>query len=520
MLVTLAFLAPTVALTGTTAQPALADEQGAAITAVERLLTGSAGFTPDFNGVLFDTTPGAGDCTGGNNGNSNCWWWSANTWTALIAFAEENPNLVDGYNSPPPPASPVTYKSEIESDLWNGTYAGICGSPSQCPTSANLRGSDPFTVNTKGNTWFDDIGWWTQAWIDAYELVGRPYYLDLAEQLWDYVTYNGYKVITFPDGSKCNDGHGGTTVGVVQAQSGSTIEPPDAFANALYLRNSASLYVITHSLGDNFADQYMNGITYNTNSYTYGGAINAAGWIRSNLIFEYSGTLGTNATFMIADHVDHDSSCSPAGSQWELHGQGEMVNAWENMSIACGLSSTSGCNSKASYYNNLSDELADSIVGDAYPSIAAAQNAGLFYPSDPTPYSTNNPPSQVTPTVETTSTDAIGVLTDPCATGTGWPDGCNLSNPEPPWLISKGIFELAAYCEASHFSDSQLQKFTSHNANLVAGLAHFGPLWDAGTGSNDPVNLATQTSVLDALNADPGGQGAISSTLMCAPPTS
>lgn len=49
-------------------------------------------------------------------------------------------------------------------------------------------------MNRKGNTYFDDIGWWTQTWLNAYELVGRPYYLYLAEELWNYVTNNGFKV--------------------------------------------------------------------------------------------------------------------------------------------------------------------------------------------------------------------------------------------------------------------------------------------------------------------------------------
>jgi hypothetical protein len=199
----------------------------------------------------------------------------------------------------------------------------------------------------------------------------------------------------------------------------------------------------------------------------------------------------------MADHVDPSnadpSTCVPMGTQWELHGQGEMVNAWDDLYVAC--LAYPGCSGKAGFYKNLADELARSIIGDA-----PGQDSEF--------YGNTNPPDQLEPTVDTT-----GLLTDPCTPG--WPDSCTYTNPDRPWLIAKGIFELGIYCETDAVNDTVLNQFISQQATAVAGLSHFGPLWDAGTGTNSPVISATQTSILDALNADPAGQGEATTYLMC-----
>jgi hypothetical protein len=87
----------------------------------------------------------------------------------------------------------------------------------------------------------------------------------------------------------------------------------DAFANALYLRNSAWLYSITGET------RFMTGSGGN------GGAFKDASFIRGRLIYSYSGTPGNSgAQFMIADHL---KGCSAKGSQSWLQSQGEMANA-------------------------------------------------------------------------------------------------------------------------------------------------------------------------------------------------
>lgn len=158
------------------------------------------------------------------------------------------------------------------------------------------------------------------------------------------------------------------------------------------------------------------------------------------------------------------------GTQWELHGQGEMINAWNSLYIAC--LAYPACSDKTGFYKNLADELARTIIGDA--------------PGQDGEFSGNgNPPDQLEPTVDT-----AGILTDPCTPG--WPDNCTYTNPDRPWLIAKGIFELGTYCETNAVNDTVLDQFISQQATAVAGLSQFGPLWDAGTGTNAPVISATR----------------------------
>jgi hypothetical protein len=278
----LALLLPGLIAVGPIAQPAYANtEAGASGAAVDRLLTGS---THDWNGATFDSQPGVNDCPQDNEGG-NCWWWAANSWNALITYAEEHPD-------------DTTRHQSIRDNLFN-TYNKICNK--QCPTTSDQRGQDPFTVNTKGNTYFDDIGWWTQTWLNAYEFISSNQdYLYLAEELWNYVTYNGYKTFsTCQTYANNNTSDSGSNIGVVQAHlSSGSVNAPDTFANALYLRNSAWLYTITGN------SKYMQGVTYDVNGLKYGGALNAAAWIRTHLVFLYRGTLGSGATFTMADHVD------------------------------------------------------------------------------------------------------------------------------------------------------------------------------------------------------------------------
>jgi hypothetical protein len=465
-----------VVLAGPTAGPAIAGTTPAE-SAVSLLLNA-------FNGAEFNSTDNTSDCPTTNSGG-NCWWWSAVTFNALITYAEKNPGVVD-----PASSTGATYKSEIESDLWTA-YNTICGT--SCPTAADQRGTDPFTVNTNGNAYFDDIGWWTQTWLNAYKLVGRDDYLDLAEQLWDYVTYNGFTQTT------CNSGSG-SQVGVVQANLASgPPNDPDIFANALYLRNSASLYLQAQALGDSYADQYMQGITYLDNGLTYGGAVNEASWIRQHLIFVYSGAVGdAGVQFMMADHYGDNDGCSPAGAQWELHGQGEMVQAWTDMAMACGIYTS--CSTGSGYYFDLADELARTIRYD-YPGNA---NEGNFTTSNTAPYTSLTPPSQTTPTVYD------GILAEPCSSpsASSWPYSCDLGTAGSyvPFLISNGVFEEAISCLSAEMpgGDSVLATFVGTNADSIADLSNFGFDWAAGTASNAPVISATRTAVLDGLEANVG----------------
>ena len=473
VLYVLALLTP-LAVVCTTAQPALAiTEHDMADTVVNTLLNN------DFNGSLFN---GYQSCPTTNTGNSGqCWWWAAVTWDALITYAENNPSSA--------------YTGQIETNLAKA-YAKICGSHTQyppwgkCPGTYNQNGQDPFTINEAGNTWFDDIGWWTQTWIDAYKLTGTLTYKYLAEELWNYATNNGFQQTT----PKCNPPPSitnptGSDYGVVQVHYvGGTIKDPDIFANALYLRNSAELYSITS--GAYFRNQYLAG-----NSNGFGGANNAASWIRTHLIFMYGGTLGNSgAQFMMADHYGYNTTngdCESGGAQWQLHGQGEMVQAWTDLATVC--TSNSLCANGPGWYNNLADELANSIVSD---------NQGSVFDHPP-----SGVPKQSEPTV-----DGFGVLSEPCIPdpGNSWPEQCDVGSgidSYPAWLISKGVFEHAIYCLNGNLStpDQTLKDFSHTNGSNILS-ANYGFLWDPNNYHNPPPNtvvvFATRASVLDGLEAD------------------
>jgi hypothetical protein len=431
-------------------QPAVpSSESQAASTAVSRVLA-------DFNGVLFSSTATSHDCPATNSGGQ-CWWWAANAYMALISYEEDNHVAANG-------------SSQVYMDLAK-TYEALCGVKSvddSCPVGA-------FTVNSHGNTYYDDIGWWQQAWINAYKWSGNKEFRSLAEGLWSYVTAHGFHTV-------CN-----TITGVAQYYQPSG-KPQwgalDAFANALYLRNSAWLYSITGQ------SQYMAG------SGGRGGALAVASFVGKHLIYSYNaitpGTAGSQ--FMVADHLD-DTKCAAGGSQSWLQSQGEMVNAWSDMYAAAKTyCAKSSCSEPASYYNNLADELAGSVVSDRLTSKGGWPFEGM--------------PGQAEPTVDTN-----GILSEPCepTKHNKWPYGCKLGTTigsYQSYLISKGFFERGIYCSNHNFNDSQLTTFASANAASLANLPHFGFLWDS-SGPNNPVIFATQTSVLDGLDASLGGSYAM-----------
>jgi hypothetical protein len=423
----------------TSAVAAAASPASAASAAASRILG-------DYDGALFHMTPTSSACpndgTRSNQGGS-CWWWAANAFMALISYAEKHPHSAD--------------LAVIKADLGD-TYTTVCGG--DCPAGPNSTGTDPFIVNTNGNVYYDDIGWWQQAWINAYKWTHSKRYLYLAEQLWAYVTAHGWR--------------SGCSGGVIQDTKAGASK--DAFANALYLRNSAWLYSITGET------RFMTG------SGGKGGAIKDASFIRGRLIYSYSGTPGNSgAEFMIADHLQ---GCSAKGSQSWLQSQGEMVNAWTDMYAAeKAYCSKHTCAVAAAYYNRLADELARSVIHDKLVVHKNGTRTWLF----------KGKPGQARPTV-----DAHGILSEPCdAKVSDWPYGCNLGHSAgtyQSYLISKGIFERAIDCSSHNLRDKALTAFASANAASIAGLPHFGFLWDS-KNANQPVIFATQVSVLDGLNA-------------------
>jgi hypothetical protein len=456
---TLGAVAVVLSLAAVTAQPAVAAPAAAAVSPSAAASAAVSRILDDYDGALFhltNTSAGASTCpdhgTSSNQGGT-CWWWAANAFMALISYAEKHKRSADA--------------TTIGTDLGE-TYSHVCGG--DCPATAYSTGSDPFIVNTHGNVYYDDIGWWEQAWINAYKWTYTKKYLYLAEQLWNYVTAHGWL-----------SGCGG---GVTQHTGKKSTK--DAFANALYLRNSAWLYSITRST------RYMTG------RGGKGGAFADAAFIRDRLIDRYRGTPGDpGAAFMVADHL---KGCTAKGSQSWLQSQGEMVNAWTDMYAAdktyC-KAHPKECTVAPNYYNQLADELARTVIHDK---LTVKKNGTRTWPF-------KGEPGQARPTV-----DKNGILSEPCDSKVSdWPRGCKLGNSAgsyQSYLISKGIFERAIYCSNHNLKDSVLTSFASANATSIAKLPHFGFLWDS-SGANNPVIVATQVSALDGLDAALGGSYAM-----------
>ena len=74
--------------------------------------------------------------------------------------------------------------------------------------------------------------------------------------------------------------------------------------------------------------------------------------------------------------------------------------------------------------------------------------------------------------------------------------------------VAVTLFERAIYCSNHNLRDSELTAFASANAASIAGLPHFGFVWDS-PNANQPVIFATQVSVLDGLNAAMAGSYAM-----------
>lgn len=409
----------------------------AAKVAASRLLA-DYNYSGTSNGLF--TTKGdraVGTCKSTYHGGQ-CWWWAANTFMALISYAEDHSKSPD---------AAATEKAVQH------TYAVICGQGS-CPARAYETGSDSFQ-----NTYYDDTGWWEQAWINAYKLTHTKDYLYLAQELWSYITARAWNTTECPEGG-------------VNQHSGDTSATEDSYANALYLRNSAWLYSITGNR------QYMNGVPAGKNAHR-GGALADAKFITGHLIdgpYNHVALGTTGSEFMIADHPK-DNCTTIGGTQMWLGAEGEMVNAFSDMYAAD--KAFGGKN--ADYYNHLADELALTVTSNT---------AGKF--------------GSIIPTV-----DSGGVLSEPCQSPS-WPAGCTLqkkSGAEAPFLIFKGIFERGIYCSNHNFNDTTLTAFTKRNAGWIASLSHFGFRWDSP--GNTLVNFATQTSVLDGLDAQVGGSFAM-----------
>lgn len=389
--------------------------------------------------------------------SGNCWWWAADTFMALFDYAENNTGTMN--------TTRQNNISAIQGDFAN-TFSVVCGG--RCPSGADNEGVSPFD-----NHWYDDMGWWEQALINAYKDTGTTRYLDAAEQLWNNITDEGYQ-------SDC---------GLIIQQTADPSKPEleDGFANSLYVRNSAWLYEITRNA------KYMTGKADGN-----GGALPVTVDMLGEMTDHVAGTpgLGTpGSEFFIAGNTQPAAGCASnnTAQKW-LSTQGEMLNGFADLSVADAAycpTQTAGCTPQSSYFANLADELATTVT----------TNTGLTSP----------------PTVSGTP----AILSEPCESQTGnWPDGCTIgdgsmtngvlnTNGFSSFLIFKGNFERGAFCSLQVMNDGALRTFVENNAQEIANLPHFGFLWEPGSDTN--VNFGTRASILDGLEAYIG-----QSSRMCA----
>lgn len=451
------------------------------------------------SGGLFSTPtdPGVDRCSNAYR-KGGCWWWSAISMYALIDFAEQDPSAT------------ITIAS-IKAAIGH-TYQVICGPSGSCPHSP-----DPFA-----NNYFDDTAWWAIAWVNAWRLTGDPRYLGVAEDLWSYITRNGWD-------RACGGGfvqHAGTN----QRGERST---EDAIANVLYLRLSAWLYALTARSGSPNAARYLNGVGGT------GGARRVARWLAGDA--SHAGTAYTapsklingpylNVTapgnpvrpigapgsrFMIADHLT--ASCAQAGLQMWLSNEGMSVAALTDMYAADKIA---GDTSDARYYLRVADNLADTVM-------TAAPKPNQNPPGDLSIYRRPGSWPVTPPTV-----DRSGVLAEPCLPSPGqaarWPAGCALGrvigtkHGDAAFLPDKGVFVRGLYClartlPAAGLTDPAIPRFIATSAasawthsqdnstagHLATDLNEFGFLWGGYrfTANNSKLNFATQTSAVELFNA-------------------
>jgi predicted alpha-1,6-mannanase (GH76 family) len=415
--------------------------------------------------ALFDTS---GDCTSVTAPGGNCWWWSANELNALIDFSWQE-----------------------RAATGSSTFPGSAQYLSDVSAAFNKYDPSPCTGNGSGNCtglfthdqYIDDAGWWGLMWMNAYELTGNANYLNLSENILDYMHTQGWDSIC-----------GG---GVWQFTKPGAAK--DAIANELYFELAARLY-------------------RETGNGTYLGYATASwNWIKSSVIVEVPEnghvTVATaadlanpDARLLVADGAASSrgtttstSLCPPeAGTQKWSYNQGVILGALNSMYQSTGNAA----------YLTPAEAIADTVEDDVQSTAGQA----------PGPYSN---PALV---------DTAGILSEPCQpllSPKQWPDDCDVSGStgvNNAFLQFKGIFMRNLACLGQDVPGApSYASFISANANAIynddqnlttdfatgADLNLFGFLWDS-VGSPWPgnetreLNEATQGSALDGLVANMG----------------
>lgn len=182
----------------------------------------------------YDSASGQYLANGGNGG----WWHAANAITTLSSY-----EAAVGDNS---------YYSVL-SNTFTNAQTGSTG-------HANFE-----------NMYFDDMGWWALAWIDAYDVTANSSYLSMAETIANYMYQNGW------DTTQCGGGMWWSTAKTYK----------NAIANELFLTVAAKL---ANRTAGSTASKYLGWANAEWSWFNGSGMINASNFINDGL------TLGTPCT--------------------------------------------------------------------------------------------------------------------------------------------------------------------------------------------------------------------------------
>jgi hypothetical protein len=404
-----------------------------ASTAATRAATAAAALQ-----LMYNNTPGSrsrGLFCGGKPGGG-CWWQSANELDALIGYMAQTGS--------------TAFLGDIATTF---AYAGR-----EAPISYG-----PFLDN-----YFDDDGWWGQAWLDAYSLTGVKKYLTMAESIFAAIkgTSKTPEDKKGWDSTSCGGGvwqHTGTHEGKGAATK-------DAIANGLYLTLAARLYLATGK-----SDQgYLADAQADWAWFQNAGNVDHLAGSTTTMIHTIPG-LGALIYPDVSEGTNGKCQVAASKVYWTLR-LGQFVAGLTSLYQATG---------------SQSDLTQAQAVATCVTSAGCGGDTSFASPP---------------------LLDAHGILTEPCAAN---PANCKVANQD--YLQYRGVFMRDLSCLNQVAGGSAYTAFIQAQAGAVyaddqnpettqpatQGLNRFGFIWDHW--STAGLNWATQGTALDALNAAIGG---------------
>lgn len=389
--------------------------------------------------LMYNNTSGSRSrglfCSGKPGGA--CWWQSANELDALIGYMARTGS-----------------KAFLGDIATTFAYAG----------REAVISYGPFLDN-----FFDDDGWWGQAWLDAYSLTGVKKYLTMAESIFAAIKGSSKT----PEDKRGWDATtcGGGVWQHTGPHTGKNAATKDAIANDLYLSLAARLYVATGKSNKGYL------------------ADARADW----------------AWFQNAGNVDHLAG-SPTTMIDTIPGLGALIypNVVEGTNGKCQVKTSTV------FYTLRLGQFAAALTSlyratGSKSDLTQAQAVATCVTSA----GCGGDSSYASPPL----LDAHGILTEPCAVN---PANCKVAGNQD-YLQYRGVFMRDLSCLNQVAGGSAYTAFIQAQASAVYAddqnpettepatqdLNRFGFIWDHW--STAGLNWATQGTALDALNAAIGG---------------